>query len=220
MSINNHFNNYQIFTLGPLKQNEGITFGNMLRRVLLNSIESIGIIDIKYSSKNQDINKLNIENEFQELILELSENIKNVIFMEENKNNKEQKIVILEIEKVKRFTAKDLKTPSEIKIFNPNQYLGTNTIFAGIEIKISLGYFKDLKKKEIYEKNNLISLGINNFNPIERVNYKIERIINSDKLEEQVFLEIWTNGSIMPKNALIQAIHICTETLEEIKKSF
>nr|AEQ94241.1 photosystem I 5 kDa protein [Eutreptia viridis] len=219
MYINNHFKNYENFTLGPLKQNAGITFGNMLRRVLLNSIESIGIIDIKYSAKNQDIDKLNIKTEFQELILEFSENIKKLIFIiEENKNNIETKTVILEIEKIKRFTAKDLKTPSEIKIVNSNQYLGTNTIFEGIEIQIGIGYFKDLKKKEKYEKNNHILLGRNNFNPIERVNYKIKKIISSDKLEEQVLLEIWTNGSITPKKALIQALNICGDTLQEIKQ--
>lgn len=218
--MTNQFTNYENFTLGPLKQNAGITFGNMLRRVLLNSIESIGVIDIKYYAKNQDIDKLNIKAEFQELILEFSENIQNLIFnIEENKNNKETKTVILEIEKVKRFTAKDLKIPSEIKIINFDQYLGTNTIFEGIEIQISIGYFKNSKKEEISEKNNLLSsLEIRNFNPIERVNYKIEKIINSDKLEEQVLIEIWTNGSITPKNALIQAINICEDTLQEIRE--
>nr|UXD06240.1 RNA polymerase subunit alpha [Eutreptia sp. CCAC 1914B] len=217
-NINKKFENYGIFTIGPLERNSGITFGNMLRRILLNSIKSIGITEIKYVAKDQNIDKLNTQPEFQELILEFSENIKNLVFIE-NENQKKQKTieVLLEIQKQKRFTAQDLKIPPEIKIVNSNHYLGTNTIFENIEIQVSLGYVDEINKKG-KDKNNLITLNSNNFNPIQRVNYKVEKIINIDKLNEQIILEIWTNGSILPKNALVKAINICSNTLQLIKE--
>jgi DNA-directed RNA polymerase subunit alpha len=219
-SKNNLFQNYSTFEIDCLEKNSGITFGNMLRRILLNNIRSIGITEISCFAKNRNIDELNTLPEFQELVIEFSENIKNLVFMEENKQKKEEiDKVILNITKEKRFTAKDLKIPSKIKIINSNHYLGTNTIFENIQFQISLGYNEKPYKKESMdkEKNSIVIKNNTTFNPVLRVNYKVEKIINLNTINERLIIEIWTNGCISPKDALIKAVNIGSETLQSIK---
>lgn len=212
------FKNYGIFTIGPLERNSGITFGNMLRRILLNNIKRISITEIKYFTKNKNTSKLNTLPEFQEWILEFSENIKNLIFIENNSEHQKENIEIkLKIKQGKRITAQDLIIPPEIKIVNMDHYLGINTLFEEFEIQISLGYDKKVTQKT-FQDNIIILSETTLYNPIKRVNYKIEKITNLNIISEQILIEIWTNGSILPKNALIEATNICLEGIQEIKK--
>ena len=212
------FENYGIFTIGPLKRNTGITFGNLLRRILLNNIKSIGIIEIKYLIKNKITSELHKELELQELTLEFSENIKNLIFIDNSSKLRKKNIKIrLKIQKEKRITAQDLIIPPEIEIVNKDHNLGINTIFEELDIQLSLGYNKKVTQKGSQNTNTIVN-NTASFNPIQRVNYKVEKIISLNIISEQVLIEIWTNGSILPKKALIEATNICLEGIQEIKK--
>ena len=196
---------YGKFSIRPLERGQGITIGNALRRTLLSDLEGTGIIAVRIYGVNHEFSTIP---GIKEDILEILLNLKAVVL----KNNSfTSHLGYLRLQGPGVITAGLLNLPPEIQVIDPCQYIATicsNNIFE-MELRIANG--KGYK---------LISQPHNNFDqdflqidtvfmPIYKVKYYIEE--NSSIIQttqENLVLEIWTNGSISPHMAVIQGSRV------------
>jgi DNA-directed RNA polymerase subunit alpha len=192
---------YAKFVITPLPQGYGVTLGNSLRRVLLTSLPGAVITTARISGVKHQFSTLK---GMKEDIVELLLNLKKVRFAYDG--DKPVK-ASLKAEGPGEVTAKDIEVESTVKLVNPDQLLSVLSkdakLSAKFEIESGVGYSpaEDRATGEV----GLIPLDAS-FSPIKRVNFKIEetrvgRLTNYDKLT----LELWTDGSIAPKDALEKA---------------
>lgn len=193
---------YGIFVLEPLQQGYGQTLGNALRRVLLSSLPGAAIVQVKISGVKHLFSTLK---GLEEDIVELTLKLKQVRI--KYSGEKPAKIT-LDKTGPGKVTAADFEVPAGVEIINKNLVLGTladKTSRLRGEFLVEAGYgyvpFEERGEAEI----GIIPLDAI-FTPVKRVNYhvsatRVGRITNFDKLT----IEIWTDGSIAPREALLEA---------------
>jgi len=203
--------NYGKFTVEPLDQGYGHTIGNSLRRVLLSSLPGAAITQVQIDGVRHQFSTLE---GLSEDIIEFILNLKKVrLVMSVDKPVK----LRLEEKGPKEVLAKDIKVPAGVEIANPEQVLAH---LAGPKAKLSCTMVAEhgegFVPSEERPKNEIGLLPIDAFfSPIEKVNYKVEatrvgRLTNFDKL----ILEITTDGTISPSDALKKAAQILAERLQ------
>nr|YP_009695297.1 DNA-directed RNA polymerase alpha subunit [Nitzschia alba]QEI59565.1 DNA-directed RNA polymerase alpha subunit [Nitzschia alba] len=199
------------FEINSLKVGQGVTVGNQLRRVLLNDIEGIAISAVKI---------LNIEHEFsiipgiREDVLEILLNLKGIVLSGKLSDSKSG---YLKIQGPTVVTADCIQLPDNIKIINPSHYLmsisTSNTIEMKFQLESGTGY--QLASQTFTDKTSEYLQLDTIFMPVQKVNFKVNIIQNNyDKyhLTERLTLDIWTNGSISPSEALLSAAQITIQT--------
>lgn len=193
--------NYGMFVITPLEQGYGDTLGNSLRRVLLTSLFGAAITSVKISGIKHSFSSLK---GMKEDVVDFILNLKKVKFSYGGEKPVKGSISVKKAGEVK---AKDIKVPANVKIANPEFVLATlgkgAKLEADLEIQVGCGYSPAGDRKT--ETIGVIPLDAS-FSPVSRVNYKVEetrvgRLTNYDKLT----VEIWTDGTIAPKDALVQA---------------
>ena len=196
--------NFARFVISPLEQGYGHTLGNSLRRVLLRSLTGAAITSVRISGVKHQFTTLK---GMKEDVVEFVLNLKKVRFNYEGEKPIKAKISAKGPGEVK---AKDIDVSPEVKISNPElvlSYLNKDAkLDAELTIEIGQGYSpaEDRTERTI----GLIPLDAS-FSPIVKVNYKVEetrvgRFTNYDKL----VLEVTTDGTVSPKNALVSAANI------------
>lgn len=198
-----------IFIIEPLERGFGHTLGNSIRRVLLSSIEGAGITKIKMENISHEFSTVD---GLKEDTLEFIANLKSIVF----KIQGDGPAVL----KLKRTTpgeikASDIKLPSEVEIINPDTFIGTLADKGKIDMELVLeknkGYCSAEENIGENEPIGVIPLDTI-FSPIRRVSFKVEntrvgQMTNFDKL----ILDIKTNGSVKPEDALSQASKIIND---------
>jgi DNA-directed RNA polymerase subunit alpha len=193
--------NYGKFAVTPLLQGYGLTLGNSLRRVLLTSLPGIAVTSVKISGVKHQFSTLT---GMKEDVVEFILNLKKVRF---EGSIKEATKATLEVSGAKEVKAGDIKVSGGVKIANPELVLANlnkgSKLSAEITVDLGVGYSPA-------EDRSVNTVGViptdASFSPVKRVSYKIEetrvgRLTNYDKL----VLEIWTDGTVSPKDALVQA---------------
>ncbi|KKR11601.1 MAG: DNA-directed RNA polymerase subunit alpha [Candidatus Woesebacteria bacterium GW2011_GWA1_39_21] len=203
---------YGKFIISPLEAGYGNTLGNSLRRVLLTSLAGTAITRVRIAGIRHQFSSLK---GMKEDVIEFLLNLKKVrIFYNDEKPIK----ATLEAKGPGEVKAKDIKIGAPAKIANPDlvlAYLNKDaSINAKMDIETGVGYtsFEDRKTGEV----GVIPMDAI-FTPITRVNYKVEetrvgRFTNYDRL----VLEIWTDGTIEPKQALLKAANIIVSYFMQI----
>lgn len=204
--------NYGKFVITPLERGYGDTLGNSLRRVLLTGLSGAAITSVRISGVKHQFQTLK---GMKEDVVELALNLKKVrISADIDKPVK----ATLESTGPGEVKAGDIKTSAGVKVTNPELVLATLSkgakLNATLEIQSGVGYSpaKDRKVKEL----GLIPLDAS-FSPITRVNYLVEetrvgRFTNFDKL----ILEVWTDGAVDSKDAVINASEILMGYFKQI----
>nr|YP_009398532.1 RNA polymerase a-subunit [Lophocladia kuetzingii]ARW67718.1 RNA polymerase a-subunit [Lophocladia kuetzingii] len=198
---------YGHFVLEPLKKGQGITIGNSLRRTILSDLQGTAIVAVRIAGVNHEFSTIT---GVREDVLEIILNLKEVVL---KSYNREAQIGRVRIQGPAIITAGLFELPPEIEIIDPKQYIATvcnNTIFE-MEFRIEQGNGYRLVEKGIDDKS-IDFLQIDAiFMPAKKFNYRIEeKKINSAIIEEKLFLEIWTNGSLSPQEAISQGANILT----------
>ncbi len=198
---------YGYFILEPLKKGQGITVGNSLRRTILSDLEGAAIVAVRIAGINHEFSTIT---GVREDVLEILLNLKEVVL---KSYSTEAQIGRIRIQGPAVITAGLFDVPPDIKIIDPKQYIATvcnNTIFE-MEFKIEKGHGYRLVNKGI-DKKSIDFLQIDAiFMPAKKFNYKIEeKKINPTTIEEKLYLEVWTNGSISPQEAISQGANILT----------
>lgn len=204
--------NYGKFTITPLEQGYGDTLGNSLRRVLLGSLPGAAIVSVKIAGVKHQFSTLKgLKDDMIDFLL----NLKKVRF---SFSGEKPAKVTLSAKTAGEVKAKDIKVPANVKIANPEFVLATLAkgakLDADLEISTGVGYSPAEERKT--GTIGVIPLDAS-FSPVIRVNYKVEetrvgRLTNYDKLT----LEIWTDGTIEPKEAIVSAAKILVSFFNQI----
>ena len=205
-----HKNDFEgIFVVEPLERGFGHTLGNSIRRVLLSSIEGVGVTRIKIDGISHEFSTVD---GLKEDVLEFIANLKAVVFKLDSDGP-----VVLKLKKNTsgEIKASDIKLSSEVEIVNPDTYLGTLANKSNINMELVLEKNKGYKSAEenIVEGEPIGVIPLDTiFSPIRRVSFKVEntrvgQMTNFDKL----VLDIKTNGSVKPEDALSQASKIIND---------
>lgn len=194
-------NKYAKIELAPLAAGYGDTLGTALRRVLLTSMRGSAIVSVKIDGVRHQFTTLK---GMKEDVLDFLLNLKKVRFAY---TGEKEVTVTLSADKVGEVKAGDIKTPSDVRVANPELVLANLSkgakLSAEMTVMSGIGYLPADEREE--EKVGVIPLDAS-FSPIERVNFKVEdtrvgRFTNYNKL----VLEIWTDGTVAPSDALTSA---------------
>ena len=193
------------FLINSLKPGQGITIGNQLRRILLNDLGGVAISAVRIAGVSHEFSTIP---GVREDILEILLNLKGIVFKSKTQTSQFGR---LKIQGPAVVTADLIQLPSNLEIVNPNHYIMTISTSNVLEIEFKFEYgtgYKLASQTFLEENENYLQLDTI-FMPIQKVDFKIENIYdNNNNITERVFLDIWTNGSISPNEALKSAAQI------------
>ena len=203
---------YGKFVIEPLERGYGTTLGNSLRRVLLASLPGAAVTSIDIDGVLHEFDTIpGVREDVMQIIL----NIKGIAV---KSYVKDEKIIELDVEGPAEVTAGDILTDSDIEIVNPDHYLFTigegSSLKATMTVNIGRGYVPaDENKKDNAPVGTLAVDSI--YTPVTKVNYQVEpaRVGSNDGFDK-LTLEILTNGTIIPEDALGLSARILTEHLD------
>ena len=187
------------FVFKPLEIGHGITIGNILRRILLTNLPGMSIVGVRIAGVNHEFSTIP---GLREDVLEILLNLKEIIFKSQTQ---QESFCRLKVQGPAVISASHIDLPSGIEIINPNQYIATISDNSIIEMEVKLGWGKGYNLDENQPiQGPLDFLKIDAvFMPVKKVTYHIETSF-SEKLgtQEQLILDVWTNGSITPSDAI------------------
>ena len=190
------------FVINSLKPGQGITIGNQLRRVLLGDLGGIAISAVRIAGVTHEFSTIP---GVREDILEILLNLKGVVLKSQTKDVQFGR---LKIQGPTVITADLIQLPEGMEIINPNHYIATLSTSNIIEIEFKFEYgtgYRLATQTFSEELNNYLQLDTV-FMPIQKVDFKIENVYDtSNNNNERLFLDIWTNGSLSPNEALESA---------------
>ncbi|EFO54742.1 DNA-directed RNA polymerase, alpha subunit [Streptococcus infantis SK1302] len=203
---------YGKFVIEPLERGYGTTLGNSLRRVLLASLPGAAVTSINIEGVLHEFDTVpGVREDVMQIIL----NIKGIAV---KSYVKDEKIIELDVQGPAEITAGDILTDSDIEIVNPGHYLFTigegSSLKATMTVNSGRGYVPaDENKKDNAPVGTLAVDSI--YTPVTKVNYQVEpaRVGSNDGFDK-LTLEILTNGTIIPEDALGLSARILTEHLD------
>nr|YP_009732073.1 RNA polymerase alpha subunit [Gracilaria edulis]QHS70488.1 RNA polymerase alpha subunit [Gracilaria edulis]UAD85654.1 RNA polymerase subunit alpha [Gracilaria edulis] len=206
--IQSNRHQYGRFILQPLNKGQGITLGNSLRRTILSDLEGAAIVAVRIAGINHEFSTIT---GVKEDVLEILLNLKEVVL---KSYTDIPQIGRIRIQGPAIITTGLFDLPPEIQIIDPQQYIATicnNTIFE-MEFRIEKGRGYRLTDKG-FDNKSIDFLHIDAvFMPAIKFNYVVEeKRINPKIVQEQLDLEIWTNGSLSPQEAISQGAQLLTK---------
>ena len=199
------------FVVEPLERGYGTTLGNSLRRILLSSLPGTAVTDIQMDGVLHEFSTIDgVVEDVAAIIL----NIKKIALKSFSEDDK-----VLEIDIVGPavVTAGDIKHDSDIEILNPDLYICTvaegHRFHVRMNAKNGRGYVR-----ADYNKSENMPIGVipidSIYTPISKVNYQVENTrIGQKNIYDKLTLDVWTDGSISPEEAISLAARILTEHL-------
>ncbi|MCB1307823.1 MAG: DNA-directed RNA polymerase subunit alpha [Leptospiraceae bacterium] len=205
---------YGRFTAEPFERGFGTTIGNSLRRTLMSSIEGTAITAIKVEGVPHEFSTIEgVAEDVVRLIL----NLKQVRAHYETENRDEPKVIHVEKHGAGILRAGDLAVDSSIQIMNPELHIATLNEDANLVMDLQFERGRGYVPAEILKKNidEIGTIPIDAlFSPVRRVNYQITETRVGQRTDyEKLIMEIWTDGSIAPEDALAHAAKILKEHL-------
>ena len=206
---------YSKFVLEPLDRGQGTTVGNALRRVMLSNLEGAAVTAIRVAGVNHEFATIP---GVREDVLEIMLNMKEIILKSYSDQTQIGRLLAIGPATV---TAAQFDVPSEVEVIDPNQYVATLADGAKLEMEFRVergaGYRAIERSKD--DTSSLDFLQIDSvFMPVTKVNYGVEDIRPDGSIvKDRLTLEIWTNGSINPKEALSEASEIIADLFNPLR---
>ena len=203
---------YAKFMAEPFERGYGMTIGNGLRRVLISSIEGAAVTSIKIDGVLHEFSAVpGVLEDVTQIVL----NVKQLVL---RSHSRQPKTIVIEKDKKGPVTAADLQTDETIEVANP--YLQICTLTKPVKFRMELevsrgrGYVPAEKNKKEGQAIGVIAVDAL-FSPVKRVNFSVEdtrvgQVTDYDRLN----LEVWTNGAMTPKDALLYASNILQRHLD------
>jgi len=202
---------YGRFVVEPLERGFGHTLGNSMRRVLLSSLPGVAVSSVHIEGVQHEFSTIpGVKEDVTEIILNLK-SMACVMFADGPKQ------LNIDVQGPCELTAGDIKTDDEVEIVNPELHIATLNEDAHLQMQMTLergrGYVSADKNKTPSMPIGVIPID-SIFTPVKKVNYTVEdtrvgQITDYDRLT----LEIWTNGTLKPEEAISSAAQILTEHL-------
>lgn len=202
---------YGRFIVEPLERGYGTTLGNSLRRILLSSLPGAAATSVKIEGVLHEFSTVpGVVEDTTEIILNLKR-------LSIKIHSDEVKTLIIDVEGGRNVTAGDIQADSDVEIMNPDLHIATlaegSKLYMEISASRGRGYIPADRNKKEDDEIGVIPID-SIFTPIPRVNYSIEntrvgQVTNYDKLT----LEVWTDGTIYPDEAVSLGARILNEHL-------
>jgi DNA-directed RNA polymerase subunit alpha len=203
---------YGKFVCEPLERGFGITIGNSLRRIILSSLYGAAIVSIKFEDVMHEFSVIpGIYEDVSEIIL----NLKEVRF---NLSDADPKTVRIDAEGEGKVTAGDIiSDDGRCEVLNPDQHIATLSENAKLNmsmtVKVGKGYSLSESNKDENEPIGTIPMD-SVFSPIKRVTYVVDNARVGQRTDyDKLTLEVWTDGSILPEDAVAYAAKILKEQM-------
>ena len=196
--------NYGQFLINSLRPGQGITIGNQLRRVLLGDLGGTAISAVRIAGVRHEFSTIP---GVREDILEILLNLKGIVL--KSKTN-DSEFGRLKVQGPAVITADSIQLSPNLEIVNPNHYIATISTSNVFEIEFMFEYgtgYKLASQMFSSEADNYLQLDTI-FMPVQKVDFKIENVYDNNNITERLFIDIWTNGSISPNEAITSAAQI------------
>lgn len=206
---------YGRFVVEPLERGYGTTLGNSLRRILLSSLPGSAVSNVKIDGVLHEFSVIpGVKEDVTEIILNLK-----CLAIKNTSEGNEAKVAYIDVEGEGEVTARDIKADSDIEILNPDLHIATlsgganSKLYMEITISNGRGYIGADKNKKDDQPIGMLPVD-SIFTPVTRVNFLVEntrvgQITDYDKLT----LEVWTNGTITPDDAVSYGAKLLNEHL-------
>ncbi len=207
---------YGKFFVHPLERGFGVTIGNSLRRVLLASLQGAAISSVRIESDPQVLHEFTTVPGVLEDVAEIVLNLKEVRIKLLNKRPNK---VVVSFQGAGEFTAADLqKNNTDFEVLNPDHHIATLTDEASFTMELTIkrgrGYITADENRETNMPIGTIPVD-SIFSPVRNVTYAVENTRVGQRTDyEKLILEIWTDGSITPDDALSQAAKIMRDHIQ------
>lgn len=209
---------YGKFELEPLERGFGTTLGNALRRVMLSSLPGDAITSVKIDGVAHEFQKIDgVIEDVTAIVL----NLKGVVLKNHSKDG--NKILRLSKSTPGVVTAGDIEADADIEILNPDHVIATLVEGGSLNMEMTIGsgrgYIVADENKKLLAQNSKTKVGAiaidSLYSPIERINYEVENArVGQNNNYDKLIIEVWTNGSITPEEALALAARILIEHFE------
>lgn len=204
-------NFYGKFELEPLERGFGITIGNALRRVMLSSLPGAAISSVKIEGALHEFQTLEgVVEDVTTIIL----NLKKIVI---KKHVEEIKVIHLNVTKEGPVTAGDIECDSDVEIINKDLVIANvakgGKLVMEMTVTSGRGYVKSEENKKLLDIKKVGVIPIDSiYSPIERISYDVESArVGQDESYDKLILNVWTNGSIKPEEAVALASRILIE---------
>ena len=203
---------YGKFVCEPLERGYGITIGNSLRRVILSSIYGAAIVSVKFDDALHEYSVISdVREDVSEIILNLKE-------LKLSVHDVEDRILTLRAKGETKVTGADLVSPDgKVEVLNPEQHIatlsGNGVLHMTMVVRTGKGYSLASANKD--EDAPIGTIPIDSvFSPIKRVKYVVGTSRIGQKTDyDKLTLEVWTDGSVLPENAVAYAAKILKEQM-------
>jgi DNA-directed RNA polymerase subunit alpha len=207
--------NYGRFVVGPMESGYGITVGNSLRRILLSSLEGAAISSIQVRGIHHEFSTIpHVREDMTSLLL----NLKQVRFRF-LEDSEEQARLRLEVKGEGVVVAGDIVCPPIVEVVNPELYLlTTDSPKADLEMEMTVTRGRGYSPAEERGKLPVAEIPTDAiYSPIRKVGYKVERTrIGQASNFDRLIMEIWTDGTISPAEALSTGAQLLTKHMAVI----
>ncbi|MBX7113391.1 MAG: DNA-directed RNA polymerase subunit alpha [Myxococcaceae bacterium] len=202
---------YGKFVAEPLERGFGTTLGNSVRRVLLNSLQGASITSIKIEGVEHEFTTIP---EVSEDVTDIVLNLKEVLL---RMHTNEPKTIRIEVEGPKEVKAGDIIADDQIEILNPGHHICTIAEGGKLRMEMSCrrgrGYVPAMNNK--VQGAPLGTIPVDSlFSPVRKVNYQVTNARVGQQTDyDKLSLEVWTDGSVTPQDAVAFAAKIIKEQL-------
>lgn len=206
---------YSRFVIEPLERGQGTTLGNALRRVLLSNLPGAAITAVRIAGVNHEFSTIP---GVREDVLDILLNMKKIVV---TSYTPQPQIGRLRVQGPAQVTADHFDLPSDVEVVNPEQYVATLSPGAVLEMEFRVeqgtGYRTIDRSRDDAAALDFLQID-SVFMPVRKVNYTVEEIRLGGALDrDRLLLEVWTNGSISPQDALGQAAEILVNLFNPLK---
>ncbi len=202
--------NFGRFLAAPLERGFGTTLGNVMRRVLLAYLPGAAVTHVRLEGLQHEFSPIPyVKEDTMEFLL-------NVKALRLKPLSDQPAKLILEVEGERQVHASDIKLSTDFEIINPELYLATldspeARLYVEFDVELGTGYRTALSSDDLPVGTIPVDAL---FTPVRKVNFTIEPIhVGRETSQERLYLEVWTDGSISPEEALIQSADILLEQL-------
>jgi len=203
---------YGKFIAEPFERGYGVSLGNSLRRILLSSIEGSAVTSIKIDGIQHEFSTIE---GLLEPITDVVLNIKGLVL---RSHSKVAKTVYIKADSKGKITAKDIICDETIEVINPDHHIATLTADVPFSVEMEVSRGRGYVPGEMNKRKEapLGTIAIDSiFSPIVKVNYYVENTRVGQRTDyDRLVLEIWTNGAIEPKEAVLYGANILQRHLD------
>ena len=204
--------NYAKFVYEPLERGYGVTIRNSLRRILLSSLPGCAIMSVKIDGVLDEFTIMpNVKDDIPEIIV----NMKGIRLKSEDN---EEKVLRIDFKGEGEVTAGDIITDGTVEVLNPDLHIAT--VSEGGHLKMEMtadrgrGYNTAEKNKKPDQPLGVLPID-SIYTPVKKVNYTVENTRVGQRVDyDKLTIEVWTDGSLKPYEALSLAAKVMTEHLE------